>query len=54
MGRKDKPIILKALEEARWLISDEYSAVIDEDIKQKYEAVLEKIDEALKETKGQG
>lgn len=52
MGKKDTSIILKALEESRWLISEEYSAVIDEDIKQKYEAVLEKIESALKEIKG--
>lgn len=44
-------IIVKALEESRWLISDEYSAVIDEDIKQRYEEVLGKIDIALKEIK---
>jgi putative AlgH/UPF0301 family transcriptional regulator len=51
MQKMNFAIIVKALEESRWLISDEYSAVIDDDIKQKYEEVLEKIDIALKEIK---
>ena len=51
--KKNLAIIVKALEESRWLISDEYSTVMDEDIKQKYEEVLGKIDIALKEIKGE-
>ena len=51
MGKRDIDIsiVLKALEESQWLISDEYSAVINDDIKQKYEEVLETINKALKE-----
>jgi hypothetical protein len=49
MERNGMAVILKALEEAKWLISDEYSAVMDEEIKHRYEEVLGNIDRALKE-----
>ena len=41
------PIIVSALKEAQWLISEEYQSLIDEDLKQKYEEVLKKIADAM-------
>lgn len=46
-------IIVKALEEAKWLISEEYSSVIDEELKEKYEDVLELIENALREIRSE-
>ena len=50
--KMDRSIVVKALEGAKWLISDEYSSVIDEELKQNYEVVLELIENALREIKG--
>jgi len=47
--KKDMLLIVKALKEAMWLISDEYNSVVDEGLKHKYEEVLEVIEKALEE-----
>jgi len=39
--------ITDALEEARSLISEEYQALINDDLKERYEYVLEKLREAI-------
>ena len=47
--KKDMLLIREALEGSRWLISDEYSSVVDVELKQKYEEVLKGIEKALVE-----
>ena len=39
--------IVSALKEAQWLISEEYQAVVDEDLRQKYDEVLKKLGNVL-------
>ena len=40
-------IIIDALEEAQFLISDEYQSVQDDELRQKYDSVLDKIQKAI-------
>jgi len=49
MAKKENvnPIVSSALKEAQWLISEEYQSVADEELKQKYEDVLKKIEGAI-------
>jgi hypothetical protein len=48
---KDMLLVLKALEDSKWLISDEYSSIIDDELKQRYEEVLEIIEKAIEQLK---
>jgi hypothetical protein len=43
----NKTIILSALKEAIYLISDEYQSVVDEDLQEKYSEVIEKLNNAI-------
>lgn len=45
----NKEIVENALNNALYLISEEYQALMDEDLKEDYESVIEDINNALKE-----
>ncbi len=52
MNNKDKPqLVINALEEALSLISEEYETLQDEELRQKYDNVIEKLQNAIKEAK---
>lgn len=45
----NKEIIENALNNALYLISEEYQSLMDEDLKENYESVIDDINNALKE-----
>lgn len=50
--KKEKLNIIKdALEESEYLISEEYQSLIDDDLKERYDTVLAKLENALKQIK---
>ena len=46
MNENEKKIILDALENANYLISEEYQSLLDEDLKQKYDVAIQKLNTA--------
>lgn len=51
MKKEELQSIINALEEALSLISEEYETLQDEELKQKYDAVVEKLEKAIKQVK---
>ena len=51
MNNKKLQLIINALEEALYLIQEEYETLQDEELKQKYDMVIKKLKKAIKEAK---
>ncbi len=51
MNNKKIQSIINALEEALSLTSEEYETLQDEELKQKYDSVIEKLQNAIKQAK---
>lgn len=51
MNNKKTQSIVNALEEALSLISEEYETLQDEELKQKYDSVIKKLQNAIKQSK---
>ncbi|MCX5699745.1 MAG: hypothetical protein NTX01_08650 [Candidatus Omnitrophica bacterium] len=49
MTKKDMDLIVDALQEARSLISEEYQALLDEELRHRYDEVLGKVERAIKQ-----
>ena len=51
MNNEKPQLIVNALEEALSLISEEYETLQDEELRQKYDSVIEKLQNAIKQAK---
>ena len=51
MDNKQNKIIIDALEEAEHLLSEEYQSVADDDLRRRYDSVLEKLRVAITQIK---
>lgn len=49
MNNKKSQLIIDALKEALYLISEEYQTVQDEELKQQYDNVIKKLKEAIEQ-----
>jgi len=47
MGKNNKQIITDALNNALYLISEEYQSLLDDDLKQNYNKVIEELNNSL-------